>query len=42
MGAPKGSSKLAKGMIILAWEIPLTEEPGRRTVHGVTELHMTE
>ena len=22
---------------ILAWEIPWTEEPGRTTVHGVTE-----
>ena len=29
VGAPKGSSKLTKGMIILAWEIPWTEEPGR-------------
>ena len=32
---------LEKGMetysSILAWKIPLTEEPGRLTVHGITE-----
>ena len=28
---------------IVAWKIPWTEEPGRlHTVHGVTELDMTE
>ena len=27
---------------ILAWKIPWTEEPGRATVHGVTELDMSE
>ena len=27
---------------IFAWRIPCTEEPGRATVHGVTELDMTE
>ena len=27
---------------ILAWGIPLTEEPGGATVHGVTESDMTE
>ena len=27
---------------ILAWKIPWIEEPGRATVHGVTELDMSE
>ena len=27
---------------ILAWEIPWREEPGGRTVHGVTESDTTE
>ena len=27
---------------ILAWKIPWTEEPGRATVHGVTESDMTD
>ena len=27
---------------ILAWEIPWTEEPGGRTVHGVAEFDTTE
>ena len=27
---------------ILAWKIPWTEEPGRATVHGVTESDTTE
>ena len=27
---------------ILVWETPWTEKPGPGTVHGVTELNMTE
>ena len=26
----------------LAWRIPWTEEPGKATVHGVTESDVTE
>ena len=39
-------NRLEEGMVthssIFAWSIPCTEEPGRATAHGVTELDMTE
>ena len=31
---------MASHSSILAWNIPWTVEPGRYTVHGVTELDM--
>ena len=33
---------MAKYSSILAWRTPWTEEPGRVTVHGVTESDMTD
>ena len=34
--------EMATHSSILAWEIPCTKEPGRATVHGVTESDTTE
>ena len=34
--------EMATHSSIFAWETPWTEKPGQGTVHGVTELNMTE